>query len=104
MGSDGTFHLHGLTVTWRAPYSSAQAASLPEPAPMTVRAAAGWIDYLLAFLPPYLALMFTVGGDDLLVVACDLQTAAGQNLGTDGTIQVHFWILPDPATRRMGIV
>lgn len=39
----------------------------PEPAPMTIRASAGWIDYLIAFLPPYVALMFLVGSEELLV-------------------------------------
>jgi len=39
----------------------------PEPAPMTVRAAAGWIDYLIAFLPAYVTLMLLVGGEALLV-------------------------------------
>lgn len=45
------------------PFSSRE----PEPASMVVRVSAGWIDYLLAFLPPYLALMFSVGAEDLLV-------------------------------------
>jgi uncharacterized RDD family membrane protein YckC len=39
----------------------------PEPASMLVRAAAGWIDYLIALLPPYLALMFLVGAEELIV-------------------------------------
>jgi tRNA A-37 threonylcarbamoyl transferase component Bud32 len=45
------------------PFSSRE----PEPASMLARVAAGWIDYLLAFLPPYVALMFLVGGEQLLV-------------------------------------
>ncbi len=45
------------------PFSSRE----PEPATMLARAAAGWIDYLLAFLPPYAVLMFTVGAGKLLV-------------------------------------
>jgi eukaryotic-like serine/threonine-protein kinase len=45
------------------PFSSRE----PEPASMLVRASAGWIDYLIAFLPPYVALMFLVGSDELLV-------------------------------------
>jgi hypothetical protein len=45
------------------PFSSREA----EPASMLVRASAGWIDYLVAFLPPYVALMFLVGGEELLV-------------------------------------
>ena len=39
----------------------------PEPASMLVRASAGWIDYLIAFLPPYVTLMFLVGAEELLV-------------------------------------
>jgi uncharacterized RDD family membrane protein YckC len=34
---------------------------------MLVRVTAGWIDYLIAFLPPYVTLMFLVGGGELLV-------------------------------------
>ena len=34
---------------------------------MLVRVSAGWIDYLIAFLPPYVVLMFLVGGEELLV-------------------------------------
>ncbi|MHC4089306.1 MAG: protein kinase domain-containing protein [Planctomycetota bacterium] len=45
------------------PFSSKE----PEPASMTVRASAGWIDYLIAFLPPYVTLMFLVGAEELLV-------------------------------------
>ena len=45
------------------PFSSKE----PEPASMKVRASAGWIDYLIAFLPPYVTLMFLVGGEELLV-------------------------------------
>jgi len=45
------------------PFSSRE----PEPASMAVRAAAGWIDYLIALLPPYVALMFLVGAEELLV-------------------------------------
>lgn len=45
------------------PYSSEEL----EPAPLKVRVACGWIDYLIAFLPPYVALMFLVGGQDLLI-------------------------------------
>jgi chemotaxis protein CheC len=59
---------------------------------------------MLAAMIDVIATPVAAQGDDLLVVACDLQTAAGQSMGADGTIQVHFWILPDPATRRMGIV
>ncbi len=39
------------------PYSS----RTPEPASMKARVSAGWIDYLCAFLVPYVALMFSVG-------------------------------------------
>ncbi|MCP4594689.1 MAG: protein kinase [bacterium] len=45
------------------PFSSKK----PEPASMLVRAAAGWIDYLIALLPPYVTLMFVVGAEELLV-------------------------------------
>ena len=45
------------------PFSSKE----PEPASMKVRASAGWIDYLIAFLPPYVMLMLLVGGEKLLV-------------------------------------
>ncbi len=45
------------------PFSSNE----PEPASMKVRVSAGWIDYLIAFLPPYVTLMFLVGGEELLV-------------------------------------
>ena len=44
------------------PFSSKE----PEPASMQVRASAGWIDYLIAFLPPYVTLMFLVGAEDCL--------------------------------------
>jgi uncharacterized RDD family membrane protein YckC len=46
------------------PFSSKE----PEPASMLIRASAGWIDYLIAFLPPYVALMFLVGSEELLVL------------------------------------
>jgi len=42
------------------PFSSSE----PEPAPLTVRAAAGWIDYLIAFLVPYVVFMFSMGNDE----------------------------------------
>ncbi|MBC8872956.1 MAG: protein kinase [Planctomycetes bacterium] len=45
------------------PFSSKE----PEPASMLARVSAGWIDYLIAFLPPYVALMLFVGADDLIV-------------------------------------
>jgi len=45
------------------PFSSRE----PEPASILLRVAAGWIDYLIAFLPPYVVLMFLVGGEELLV-------------------------------------
>jgi len=45
------------------PFSSRE----PEAASLLTRAAAGWIDYLLALLPPYVAMMFLVGGNELLV-------------------------------------
>jgi hypothetical protein len=45
------------------PFSSRE----PEPASIKVRASAGWIDYLIAFLPPYVTLMFLVGPENLLI-------------------------------------
>ena len=39
----------------------------PEPASMKVRSPAGWIDYMIAFLIPYVMLMFSVGGEELLI-------------------------------------
>ena len=45
------------------PFSSRE----PEPASMYTRASAGWIDFLIAFLPAYVVLMFVVGGEELLV-------------------------------------
>jgi uncharacterized RDD family membrane protein YckC len=41
------------------PFSSRE----PEPASMKVRASAGWIDYLIAFLVPYVILMLSVGNE-----------------------------------------
>ncbi|MHC4992350.1 MAG: serine/threonine-protein kinase [Planctomycetota bacterium] len=45
------------------PFSSRE----PEPASMLLRVSTGWIDYLIAFLPPYVALMFLIGSHELLV-------------------------------------
>jgi uncharacterized RDD family membrane protein YckC len=45
------------------PFSSKK----PEPASMKVRASAGWIDYLIAFMPAYVILMLFVGGEKLIV-------------------------------------
>lgn len=45
------------------PFSSRE----PEPASMKLRTSAGWIDYLIAFLPPYVMLMLLVGGEKLLI-------------------------------------
>jgi len=42
------------------PFSSKE----PEPASMKARASAGWIDYLIAFLVPYVILMLSVGNED----------------------------------------
>ena len=39
----------------------------PEPASLNVRGSAGWIDYLIAFLIPYVALMLFIGGEKLIV-------------------------------------
>jgi uncharacterized RDD family membrane protein YckC len=43
------------------PFSSRE----PEPASMNIRGSAGWIDFLIAFLVPYVALMLSVGGEKL---------------------------------------
>ncbi|MCA9311715.1 MAG: protein kinase, partial [Phycisphaerales bacterium] len=45
------------------PFSSV----IPEPATQAHRGAAGWIDYLTAFLPTYATLMITVGPEKLFV-------------------------------------
>jgi uncharacterized RDD family membrane protein YckC len=45
------------------PFSSRE----PEPASIKVRLSAGWIDYLVAFLIPYVAIMLLVGGEQLLL-------------------------------------
>jgi eukaryotic-like serine/threonine-protein kinase len=42
------------------PFSSKE----PEPASMKARAAAGWIDFLIAFLTPYVPLTFLVGAEE----------------------------------------
>ncbi len=44
------------------PFSSKE----PEPANMKVRASAGYIDYLIAFLPAYVTLMFVVGAEQFI--------------------------------------
>jgi eukaryotic-like serine/threonine-protein kinase len=41
------------------PFSSRE----PEPASLLVRASAGWIDYLIAFLVPYVAIMLAIGNE-----------------------------------------
>ena len=45
------------------PFSSKE----PEPASMKVRLSVGWIDYLIAFLIPYVTIMLFVGADKLIV-------------------------------------
>ncbi len=45
------------------PFSSKK----PEPASFNIRGAAGWIDFLIAFLIPYVAIMLFVGGEELIV-------------------------------------
>jgi uncharacterized RDD family membrane protein YckC len=42
------------------PFSSKE----PEPASLKVRASAGWIDYLIAFLVPYVILMLSIGNEE----------------------------------------
>ncbi len=60
---DGRYADYSTLCNALLPFSSKE----PEPASMLVRASAGWIDYLIAFLPPYLALMLLVGAQGLLV-------------------------------------
>ncbi len=60
---DGRYSDYGTLRNALLPFSSRE----PEPASMLVRVSAGWIDYLLAFLPAYVALMFLVGSEKLLV-------------------------------------
>ncbi|MHC4430834.1 MAG: protein kinase domain-containing protein [Planctomycetota bacterium] len=43
------------------PFSSKE----PEPASMNIRGSAGWVDFLIAFLIPYVALMLFIGGEKL---------------------------------------
>jgi hypothetical protein len=45
------------------PFSSRQ----PEPASLKLRASAGWVDYLIAFLVPYVPIMLLVGGEQFHV-------------------------------------
>lgn len=45
------------------PFSS----KVPEPASMKLRVSAGWIDYMIAFLLPYISLMLSIGGERLLI-------------------------------------
>jgi uncharacterized RDD family membrane protein YckC len=45
------------------PFSSKE----PQPASIKVRLSAGWIDYLSAFLIPYVTLMLLIGGEELLI-------------------------------------
>ncbi len=60
---DGRYANYTVLRNALLPFSSKE----PEPASMLVRASAGWIDYLIAFLPPYVTLMFLVGAEELLV-------------------------------------
>jgi hypothetical protein len=43
-------------------------STTPEPASMLLRASTGWVDFLVAFLPVYIVLMFLVGGEQLLLL------------------------------------
>jgi len=45
------------------PFSS----KVPEPASMKIRLSVGWIDYLIAFLIPYVAIMLFVGAEKLII-------------------------------------
>ncbi|MHC4205652.1 MAG: protein kinase domain-containing protein [Planctomycetota bacterium] len=44
------------------PFSSKE----PEPASINIRGSAGWIDFLIAFLIPYVVLMLSIGGEKLI--------------------------------------
>ncbi len=41
------------------PFSSSE----PDPAPLTIRAQSGWVDYLIAFLIPYVILILSIGNE-----------------------------------------
>jgi len=60
---DGRFADYTALRNALLPFSS----KVPEPASMLVRSSTGWIDYLIAFLPAYVILMFLVGAEELLV-------------------------------------
>ena len=60
---DGRFADYAALRDALLPFSSKE----PEPASLSVRASAGWIDYLIALLPPYVVMMFVVGSEKLLV-------------------------------------
>ena len=57
---DGRFADYTALRNALLPFSSKE----PEPASMKVRGQAGWIDYLVAFLTPYVILMLVVGSDE----------------------------------------
>ena len=56
-----------------ANYAALRTALLPfsskgrEPASLQLRVSSGWVDFLIAFLPIYVILMFLVGGEELFV-------------------------------------
>ena len=58
---------------------------------------------MMAAMLDVIATPVSAQSDDLLIVACDLQTAGRRNLDANEIIRVHLWILPDPARRRIGI-
>lgn len=60
---DGRFANYQALRKALLPYSS----QVPEPASIKVRASAGWIDYLIAFMVPYVILMLFVGAEALLI-------------------------------------
>jgi uncharacterized RDD family membrane protein YckC len=72
------------------PFSSRE----PEPASLQARVPAGWIDFLLAFLPPYVALMFLVGAEDLIVrpLVEETLSAARYHLALLGCGVVYFTV------------
>lgn len=60
--ADGRYPDYAALRNALLPFSSRE----PEPASMNIRGSAGWIDFLIAFLIPYVALMIFVGGEKLI--------------------------------------
>ncbi len=60
---DGRYADYAALQNALLPFSSEE----PEPASIMIRLSVGWIDYLIAFLIPYVILMLSVGGKALLI-------------------------------------